>query len=156
MEGLLPDNPLERDLGFGFGPLTQAINAGSSARIRQFPIRWAEIPSCLPQLPLQREFDEDFANVRRGADRTPDDSGQWGLALCAIFAEDLNNTEFGFYFMNYHSRLPTLGAQTSSRDAVQAGLAAASAVSGTNSVTLSLPLPVKPKLESGRKSGPRS
>ena len=132
MEGLLPDNPLERDLGFGFGPLTQAINADLARYTVPNPL--GGDPISLPQLP-QREFDEDFANVRRGADRTPDDSGQWGLAL-RYFAEDLNNTEFGFYFMNYHSRLPTLGAQTSSRDAVQAGLAAASAVSGTNSVTV--------------------
>ena len=35
----------------------------------------------------------------------PSDSGQWGLAL-RYFAEKLNGTEFGFYFLNYHSRLP--------------------------------------------------
>ena len=35
----------------------------------------------------------------------PSDSGQWGVAL-RYFAEKLNGTEFGFYFLNYHSRLP--------------------------------------------------
>lgn len=35
----------------------------------------------------------------------PSDSGQWGLAL-RYFAEQLNGTEFGFYYLNYHSRLP--------------------------------------------------
>ena len=35
----------------------------------------------------------------------PSDSGQWGVAL-RYFAEKMNGTEFGFYFLNYHSRLP--------------------------------------------------
>ena len=43
----------------------------------------------------------------RVADRTPDDQGQYGFAL-RWFAEELNSTEFGFYYLNYHSRLPLL------------------------------------------------
>ena len=35
----------------------------------------------------------------------PSDSGQWGLAF-RYFAEKLNSTEFGFYYLKYHSRLP--------------------------------------------------
>ncbi|MFJ4441803.1 DUF1302 domain-containing protein [Pseudomonas sp. NPDC089422] len=42
--------------------------------------------------------------VRRGADRDARDSGQFGVALRYMF-EPLN-TEFGGYFMNYHSRAP--------------------------------------------------
>ncbi|MFF7108664.1 DUF1302 domain-containing protein [Pseudomonas sichuanensis] len=42
--------------------------------------------------------------VRRGADRDARDSGQFGLALRYMY-EPLN-TEFGGYFMNYHSRAP--------------------------------------------------
>ncbi len=42
--------------------------------------------------------------VRRGADRDARDSGQWGVAFRYMF-EPLD-TEFGFYAMNYHSRLP--------------------------------------------------
>ena len=41
----------------------------------------------------------------RTADRNPSDDGQYGLAL-RYLATDLNNTEFGAYFMNYHSRIP--------------------------------------------------
>jgi hypothetical protein len=37
----------------------------------------------------------------------PSDSGQYGAAL-RWFAEDWNGTEFGFYFLNYHSRLPLI------------------------------------------------
>ncbi|MFK3770957.1 DUF1302 domain-containing protein [Pseudomonas sp. NPDC089406] len=42
--------------------------------------------------------------VRRGPDRDARDSGQFGVALRYMF-EPLN-TEFGGYFMNYHSRAP--------------------------------------------------
>ncbi len=55
--------------------------------------------------------DQTFLAVPRGADRTPSDSGQWGVAL-RYFAPWLNDTEFGFYFLNYHSRLPVISAQT--------------------------------------------
>jgi hypothetical protein len=41
----------------------------------------------------------------RAADRSPSDDGQFGLAL-RYLATDLNNTEFGVYYMNYHSRIP--------------------------------------------------
>ncbi|SEI38603.1 Protein of unknown function [Azotobacter beijerinckii] len=40
--------------------------------------------------------------VRRAGDRDARDSGQWGVAL-HYFADPLD-TEFGAYFMNYHSR----------------------------------------------------
>ncbi|SEK22615.1 Protein of unknown function [Atopomonas hussainii] len=53
------------------------------------------------------------ANMRipRLSDDTPSDGGQWGLRL-DYFAEALNSTEFAFYAMNYHSRLPYLNAIT--------------------------------------------
>jgi len=41
----------------------------------------------------------------RAGDREPSDSGQYGVAL-RYFAEQLNFTEFGFYFVRYHSRTP--------------------------------------------------
>lgn len=41
----------------------------------------------------------------RAADHDPRDNGQWGLAM-RYLAPDLNNTEFGLYYMNYHSRIP--------------------------------------------------
>ena len=33
-------------------------------------------------------------------------------------AEDLNHTEFGFYFVNYHSRLPVVGVHAGTLDSV--------------------------------------
>jgi hypothetical protein len=41
----------------------------------------------------------------RSADRQASDSGQYGLALRA-FVPELNHTEFGLFFVNYHSRTP--------------------------------------------------
>ena len=40
-----------------------------------------------------------------------DDSGQYGAAF-RMFAPGLNETEFGFYYLNYHSRLPTINGRT--------------------------------------------
>ncbi|MGH8463192.1 MAG: DUF1302 family protein, partial [Pseudomonas sp.] len=51
--------------------------------------------------------------IPRGGDRDARDSGQWGGALRYMF-EPLN-TEFGAYFMNYHSRAPFFSTQASSR-----------------------------------------
>jgi hypothetical protein len=45
--------------------------------------------------------------VPRANDNVAKDSGQYGLALRWLTPE-FNNTEFGFYFMNYHSRLPLI------------------------------------------------
>ncbi len=43
----------------------------------------------------------------RGEDIDPDDGGQYGVAL-RWYSEALNDTDFGFYFINYHSKLPSL------------------------------------------------
>ncbi|MFQ5349829.1 MAG: DUF1302 domain-containing protein [Thermoanaerobaculia bacterium] len=55
--------------------------------------------------------DRPFLGVPREPDRFADESGQYGAAL-RVFAPGLNDTEFGFYFMNYHSRLPTINGRT--------------------------------------------
>jgi len=59
------------------------------------------------------------ASVPRVYGEDPSDSGQYGASL-RWFVESLNATEFGFYFLNYHSRLPlasgnavTVGVPTS-------------------------------------------
>ncbi len=107
------------DSPFGFGPLTQAINVDlgrASAR-------------------LQPDIDPDFASVLRAEDRDPDDSGQWGLAF-RYLAEDLNQTEFGFFYVNYHSRLPIVSAHMGSIAGMQEGLASAGAVGSSGSRTL--------------------
>ncbi|MHA6492733.1 DUF1302 domain-containing protein [Pseudomonas borbori] len=49
-----------------------------------------------------------YRYVGRIGDRDARDSGQFGVAL-RWFSEELNNTEFGLYAMNYHSRTPSPG-----------------------------------------------
>ncbi len=59
----------------------------------------------------QAPADHPLLGVPRQADQTPSDDGQYGLAL-RWFVPSLGGTEFGFYFINYHSRLPTINGVT--------------------------------------------
>jgi hypothetical protein len=45
--------------------------------------------------------------VGRNGDVEPDDGGQYGLAV-RYYSEELNNSDFGLYYMNIHSRTPLL------------------------------------------------
>ena len=83
--------------------------------------------------------DPDFLVVKRGADRNPSDAGQWGVALRHL-AEGLNNTEFGVYFMNYHSRVPTVRAHTGTATGTGAGLGAVGAKAAEFAQQLGIPL----------------
>ena len=49
--------------------------------------------------------------ISRGTDREPGNSGQLGVNLKWL-AHAVNDTEFGVYYMNYHSRLPVISATT--------------------------------------------
>ena len=60
---------------------------------------------------MQPPVDYPFMSVPRGADQEPEDGGQYGLAL-RWFVPQLGGTEFGFYYINYHSRLPTVNGVT--------------------------------------------
>jgi Protein of unknown function (DUF1302) len=45
----------------------------------------------------------------RSPDVRPDQGDEYGVAL-RLYSEELNNTEFGFYHVKYHSRLPVINA----------------------------------------------
>jgi hypothetical protein len=49
--------------------------------------------------------------ISRAADNEPGNSGQYGVNLKWL-AQGLKDTEFGIYYMNYHSRLPVISART--------------------------------------------
>lgn len=70
-------------------------------------------PDSLPvgHPPLPPTFSPVGTAVPKRPDREPKDGGQYGAAL-RLFAPALGGSEFGFYFMNYHSRLPLIMAQT--------------------------------------------
>jgi len=64
--------------------------------------------------------------VERLEDEEASNNGQYGFK-CSWFAEQLNSTEFGFYFVNYHSRRPLLSGYVHdgvSEDALDVGLRA--------------------------------
>lgn len=61
--------------------------------------------------PLGGPLIEDFQNVRRLATRKPSDSGQFGVNLKVYLPDFINGTELGFYFLNYHSRVPVISGR---------------------------------------------
>ncbi len=69
--------------------------------------------------PLGGPFIEDFQAVPRGPTIEPDDQGQYGVALKWFLPDFNQGTEFGFYFVNYHSKLPLISGRTGT----QAGIA---------------------------------
>ena len=63
------------------------------------------------QLPVSLVAAGCSAAVPRTDTLDAKNGGQFGLSL-RWFAESLNSTEFGFYFLNYHSRLPLISGTT--------------------------------------------
>ena len=86
-------------------------------------------PENNPFAPFGIRPDSRFLNATRNrlVEREPDDSGQWGVAL-RYFAEALGDTEFGFHFLNHHSRLPLVSGRTGTIEGAQAGLMSAGRV----------------------------
>ena len=126
----------------GFEPLLPVINMDLAA-FRGATQAGLEQQMMLPpgslegRVPIpydQPPTEPNFLTVTRIPDRNPDDSGQGGIAF-RYFLEALNATELGFYFVNYHSRLPLLSARTGSLDGIQSGLAAAGALAAPGSAT---------------------
>ena len=74
-------------------------------------------------------LDHKLMGVPRFENRYADDGGQYGAAF-RWFVPSLNETEFGFYYMNYHSRLPTINATTGTAAAVGQGMAYAQMAGG--------------------------
>lgn len=70
-------------------------------------------PAIAPLQPVAAAFGQGFrvdsegVILPRAGDRDARDSGQWGLALRWLGDE----TEYGAYFMNYHSRTPIVSTQ---------------------------------------------
>ena len=147
------------DRGRGFMGLEQAINADlATARgaaqasyqnarnandpralaAAQFGLRVA--PRCalagaaFAGADCQLGHDPHFLALERAPDREAGDSGQWGLAL-RYFSEALNDTEFGFYFINAHSRLPLVTGQVGTAEDMVRSAQHAAAVSAQGSRT---------------------
>ncbi|WP_411381139.1 DUF1302 domain-containing protein [Pseudomonas sp. MPB26] len=86
------------------------ISDGCSDNLRVLNKRSTIPGAALPTLnALGVDVNSEGVLVRRGPDRDARDSGQFGVAMHYNF-EPLD-TEFGAYFMNYHSRAPIFSAQ---------------------------------------------
>ncbi|MBO3273651.1 DUF1302 domain-containing protein [Pseudomonas schmalbachii] len=95
----------------------------------------------LPGTALDIDQNGEGTLVRRAGDRDARDSGQWGMALRYMF-EPLD-TEFGAYYMNYHSRAPFLSvsapAQAVYNVGAQTGAGAPVVVAGNSSYFMEYP-----------------
>ncbi len=59
-------------------------------------------------------------SVPRSSDNEASDGGQFGMAL-RYFAQALNDTEFGLYYIRHHSRLPLISARTGTLEGLAGG-----------------------------------
>ena len=119
------EHGLSQQSRYGIETLVTEINADLPANLQQvFP-------------------DPDFLKMQRSADKEPGSKGQYGLAF-RLFAESLNDTEFGAYFIRYHNRLPIVTMRTSPLASIQAGLDAERLVLASDSETRNA---VKEKIE---------
>ena len=72
-------------------------------------------------------------DIPHESDQLARDDGQWGVAL-RYYAADLNGTEFGLFFLNYHSRLPLFSIRAGNDDdSIGLGTAAAGVLADPNS-----------------------
>lgn len=72
----------------------------------------------------------DFQQVRRQPTRDPDDQGQYGFNVKLFLPDFANGTEFGLYFVNYHSRLPLISGRTGTQAGLGNAVGALTAVGG--------------------------
>ncbi len=117
------------DRGTSFGALTPFINIDLGAGAGFVP---GSAPNALAG------FEPDFLGVLRAPDNRPGNGGEYGVAL-RYFAENLNSTEFGLFFINHHSRTPLISAITGTAQGAADATAAAIGIAGIPGV---LPPPV--------------
>jgi hypothetical protein len=91
----------------GCGPV---VLGGEADERDILAFRQLEIDTNVPMTqrvaPVTERLDDDEAK----------DSGQYGMAV-RWYSEELGDTEFGFYYMNIHSRLPYINGAVSNLDA---------------------------------------
>ncbi len=94
---------------------------------------------------VQPPLDRPFLGVPRAENEEASDTGQWGAAL--RWLSNLGETEFGFYFTNYHSRLPTVNARTGTIQGAQAAAVAGPRAAGIVYQALGVPPGVSPEAD---------
>lgn len=95
---------------------------------------------------IQPPVDYPFMSVPRTDTQEPKDSGQFGLAL-RWFVPSFGGTEFGFYYLKYHSRLPTINGVTGTVQGAQAAQAAGAAAALRIYQAFGVPPGVSPQVD---------
>ncbi len=102
--------------------------------------------------PLGGTLISDFQNVKRLPDRAPSDSGQYGFNV-KLYAPNFNNgTEFGLFFLNYHSRLPLISGRTGTQTGLGNAWGALNTV-GAAAQGLAAGLPIAAAIETAAQLG---
>ena len=102
--------------------------------------------------PLGGPYIENFQTVNRLPTEKPDDQGQYGISL-KYFAPGLNNgTEFGLFFLNYHSRLPLISGMTGTQQGVGNAFGALNSV-GAAAQAIAAGLPVNAAIATAAQLG---
>ncbi|MBS0364546.1 MAG: DUF1302 domain-containing protein [Proteobacteria bacterium] len=78
--------------------------------------------------PLGGGLISGYQSVNRQPDRYPRDSGQFGVNFKLYLPNFGQGTQLGFYFLNYHSRLPVVSGSTGTQAGFANAFGAASAV----------------------------
>ena len=81
--------------------------------------------------PLGGPYIEGYQGIPRGETRHASDNGQYGAALKWFLPDFSQGTEFGFYFMNYHSKVPLISGRTGTQAGVGNAVGTISAVQAT-------------------------
>jgi len=81
--------------------------------------------------PLGGSLIEDFQAVQRGPTIVPDDQGQYGVSLKWFMPNFNQGTELGFFFVNYHSKLPLISGRTGTQAGIGNSLGTLTAVIAT-------------------------
>jgi hypothetical protein len=81
--------------------------------------------------PLGGPFIEGFQGVPRDETVTPSDSGQYGVSLRWFLPDFAQGTEFGFHFVNYHSKLPVISGRTGTQGGIGNAIGALTAAVAT-------------------------
>jgi hypothetical protein len=81
--------------------------------------------------PLGGSLIEDFQAVPRGPTIVPDDQGQYGVSLKWFLPNFNQGTELGFFFVNYHSKLPLISGRTGTQAGIGNSLGTLTAVIAT-------------------------
>lgn len=95
---------------------------------------------------IQPPVDYPYLGVPRGETVLPDDGGQYGIAL-RLFMPNWGGTEFGFYYTNLHSRLPTINGISGTIQGAQAAAAAGPAAALQFYYLVGVPPGVSPEID---------